>query len=98
MNPTLRSALSPVLNALDRDAVLGRPIRGEMAAELRSALNEANSETEEAALLLARVQELLIHAQHAGYDDFFRNAMQNLDGDMLLWAKKHKRQQLGFQR
>lgn len=45
MTPTLRSALSTVLKALDRDAVFGRPIRGEMAAELRAAINEADSET-----------------------------------------------------
>lgn len=98
MNPTLRSALNPVLNALDRDSELGRPVRGEMASELRTALSIAATETEEAAQLLARVQELLVHAHHAGYDDFFRNAMQDLDRDMLLWAAKHKHQRLGFQR
>lgn len=35
----LRASISMVLQALDRDAAEGRPVRGEMAAELRKALD-----------------------------------------------------------
>lgn len=38
MSPTLRAALATVLQALDRDAALGRTVRGEMATELRAAI------------------------------------------------------------
>lgn len=38
MNSELRAVLSMVLNALDRDCENGQLVRGEMAAELRAAM------------------------------------------------------------
>lgn len=39
----LRGAHSAILNALDRDALDGRPIRGELAQELREAIAESHN-------------------------------------------------------
>lgn len=41
LNARLRAALETVLKALDRDSMLGRPVRGVMANELREAFAEA---------------------------------------------------------